>query len=226
MLAELKDFVEKGMFTKEETKAIVKKRTAYETTLIRRIPRKVDYIRYIEYEEALEKLRCKRVERLDLPKTGPSISSYSITRRILWLHERAVKRFKSDVDLWVRYIRVAQRDGANGLAGRVCARALQMHPNEPGLYVIAAMHELDQMSAESARTILQRGLRINRESLLLWREYVKMEIGFVEGLRRRWAVLGVEEQESMREVLDGGIVRTAIAEARKGKILVRSAIGY
>lgn len=40
--------------------------------------------------------------------------------------------------------------------------------------------------------LLLRGLRLNGESVLLWREYVKMECAFVEGLRRRWSVLGIK----------------------------------
>jgi U3 small nucleolar RNA-associated protein 6 len=29
----------------------------------------------------------------------------------------------------------------------------------------------------------------------MWREYVKMELGFIEGLRRRWDVLGINIAE-------------------------------
>ena len=65
-----------------------------------------------------------------------------------------------------------------------------MHPNVPSLYVLAASHELDHLSPSAARTLLQRGLRLNADSVEMWREYVRMELGFVESLRRRWSVLG------------------------------------
>ena len=42
----------------------MKKRTAFETSLVRRIPKKADFLRYAEYEMNLEALRRKRVERL------------------------------------------------------------------------------------------------------------------------------------------------------------------
>ena len=42
----------------------MKKRTAFETTLVRRIAKKNDYLRYAAYEMSLEALRKKRVERL------------------------------------------------------------------------------------------------------------------------------------------------------------------
>lgn len=37
---------------------------------------------------------------------------------------------------------------------------------------------------------------MNAESVILWREYVKMEMGFVESIRRRWQVLGIKEDET------------------------------
>jgi U3 small nucleolar RNA-associated protein 6 len=43
----------------------------------------------------------------------------------------------------------------------------------------------------SARTNILLGLRMIPKSVDLWREYVKLELGWVEGLRRRWKVLGV-----------------------------------
>jgi U3 small nucleolar RNA-associated protein 6 len=64
MLAELKDFGNKGIFSPTEIKHIIKKRTAFETTLVRRIPNKNDFLRYAAYEMGLEALRRKRVARL------------------------------------------------------------------------------------------------------------------------------------------------------------------
>jgi U3 small nucleolar RNA-associated protein 6 len=64
MLAELKDLGEKGLFSPTEIKHIIKKRTAFETTLVRRIPNKNDYLRYAAYEMGLEALRRKRAARL------------------------------------------------------------------------------------------------------------------------------------------------------------------
>lgn len=57
---------------------------------------------------------------------------------------------------------------------------------------------MKNLSPSAARVLLQRGLRLNGESVLLWREYVKMECGFVEGLRRRWSVLGIKIVEKER----------------------------
>ncbi len=42
----------------------MQKRTVFETALVRRIPKKSDFLRYAAYEMSLEALRRKRVERL------------------------------------------------------------------------------------------------------------------------------------------------------------------
>jgi len=75
---------------------------------------------------------------------------------------------------------------------------------------MGAAHELDHMSATGARTLLQRGIRINGDSMDLWKEYVKMEMGFIERLRRRGDVVGSEE------VMSGAIVETVITSALEG----------
>ncbi len=42
----------------------MKKRTAFETALVRIVAKKNDYLRYVTYEMGLEALRKKRLERL------------------------------------------------------------------------------------------------------------------------------------------------------------------
>lgn len=63
MLPELHDLEYHGLFNKEEIKMIVKQRTQFEYKCHRIIPLKIDFLRYIEYEENLERLRFKRKER-------------------------------------------------------------------------------------------------------------------------------------------------------------------
>ncbi|KAH9892817.1 U3 small nucleolar RNA-associated protein 6-domain-containing protein [Cubamyces lactineus] len=199
MLTELKDLVQKGLFTQKEIKQIMQKRTAFETALVRRIPKKSDFLRYATYEMSLEALRRKRAERLKLPKGPPSVSDYALVRRQFQIFERALKKFKGDVGLWIQYIQVAKKEGARSLVGRITARALQLHPNVPALYVLAASHELEHLSPSAARALLQRGLRLNADSVEMWREYVRMELNFVESLRRRWSVLGIDVKGKGKE---------------------------
>lgn len=113
-----------------------------------------------------------------------------------------------------------------------------MHPNVSSLYILAASHELHSLSTSAARTLLQRGIRLNAEDIQLWTEYVKMELGFIEGLRRRWNVLGLdldadpgseEEMEPLdgvdeekatetgrRQIMQGAIVKSVMTNAVEG----------
>ena len=45
----------------------------------------------------------------------------------------------------------------------------------------------------AARTQLLLGLRLIPDSEILWMEYIKLELGWVEALRRRWNVLGIND---------------------------------
>lgn len=198
--------------------------------LVRRIPNKNDFLRYASYEMSLETLRRKRAARLNL-KSAPSISDYALQRRQLHIFERAVNKFKSDIGLWLDYLRTAQRLGARALFGRIVARATQLHPRAPALYVLAAQHELRHLAPGAARALLQRGIRMCGDRVEMWREYVRMEIGFVEAMRRRWGMLGiapgdkseimdVDEEEvpseaAQRAILAGAIVEEVIASAAK-----------
>jgi hypothetical protein len=65
-LPELKDLQVNGIFSPLEIREIIKRRTSFETQLVRRQPRKKDFLEYIEYEMALEKLRKRRCERLSI----------------------------------------------------------------------------------------------------------------------------------------------------------------
>jgi U3 small nucleolar RNA-associated protein 6 len=118
---------------------------------------------------------------------------------------------------------------------------VQLHPRTPALYVLAAAHELAHGGMGAARGLLLRGLRLNAGSAELWREYVRLEMGFVEAVRRRWDVLGISlgggddddgggkgegvdraEEEAMgdaarRAIMGGAIVRQAIDSAGKGE---------
>ncbi|KAF8134593.1 U3 small nucleolar RNA-associated protein 6-domain-containing protein [Boletus edulis] len=203
MLPELKDLVQKGLFSRAEVKDILKKRTQFETALVRRVAKKSDFLRYAAYEMGLERLRRKRLQRLNLPKSKTTVSDYALVRRQFQIFERALKRFRSDVGLWVQYVQVAKREGAHALVGRITARALQLHPHVPSFYILAASHELAHMSPSAARSLLQRGLRLNSDSVDMWREYIRMELGFIEGMRRRWNVLGINTKDEGTEAEKG-----------------------
>ena len=109
--------------------------------LIRRNARKADFLRYVRYEMGVEALRVKRVKALgdssshtfvhegDLTIVaeleGPhTVSDHSITQRQYAIFERAVKKWKDDLGLWIEYINVLRRNGARTKVAGVCARCV------------------------------------------------------------------------------------------------------
>ena len=49
-LDELEDLHSRGIFTREELKMVVKRRTAMEYTIVKKKPALRDFLRYIDYE--------------------------------------------------------------------------------------------------------------------------------------------------------------------------------
>lgn len=85
---------------------------------------------------------------------------------------------------------------------------------------------------QPARTTLLLGLRMLPKSHDLWREYIKLELQWVEVLRRRWKVLGIDGaagdivggegafgedgEEARKAILGGQLVLQAIRSALEG----------
>ena len=55
-------------------------------------------------------------------RSPQSVSDYAIVKRVFQIFERAVRKFKGDVGLWMEYIRVAEKVGANALVSKITAR--------------------------------------------------------------------------------------------------------
>lgn len=59
--------------------------------------------RYIQYEERLEALRVHRKEERGMAGKH-TLSEWAIPRRIHFIYDRALRRFKGDLDLWTRWL--------------------------------------------------------------------------------------------------------------------------
>ncbi|KJE94924.1 hypothetical protein CAOG_005466 [Capsaspora owczarzaki ATCC 30864] len=192
MVPELEDLERKGLLTSAEVKMVVKKRTQFEYALRRRITQKVDYLRYIAFELGLEELRKQRKVRLGITRTNAP-SDFAIVRRVHFIFHKALRKFRSDMQLWLEYFDFCRKTSSSKLLGKAIAMALRSHPQQERLWVMAAKHEFDDNSnVTAARVLLQRGLRMNDASKLLWREYFRLELLFAEKIRARQAILMME----------------------------------
>jgi len=86
-----------------------------------------------------------------------------------------------------------------------------MHPTESWLYVISANGEMKIGNMSGARTMMERGIRMNPKDERLWIEWVKLEMGCIQQLKEK----GVEDSN---EVVRGGIVEVIIEKAIKGGV--------
>ncbi|KAJ2506067.1 U3 snoRNP protein [Coemansia sp. RSA 2049] len=234
MVPELEDLERKGLFSKQELRALVKKRTKFEYSLKRRRAAVGDFLRYVEYEANVNALRRERKRRLR-PAAGSSgkkksatttVSDYSIDQRIISIFERAVVRHSEDKRLWIQFIAFVRGLGAGSssssgddadagggysrLLFRLYGRAIAAHPRDPKMWIMAADYQLSDMAnGAAARALMQRALRVNPESRELWAEYLRLELLLVDKIRTRRRVLGIDgeaKKEEEEEEGDAGFI--------------------
>ncbi|GAB5036531.1 u3 small nucleolar rna-associated protein 6 [Nannochloropsis oceanica] len=193
MLPALEDLQVRGLFTAEEVRAIAAKRRDFEFLLRRRTARKSDFLRYITHELNLEELRRLRKNKAGLSKS--TVSDHAGKQLVHFIFERALRKFQGDLELWLQYLDYCCSTSSHKAHSRALARALQLFPRTAGLWIRAASFEFfEHSSPPAARVLMQRGLRLNgQESALLWTQYFKLEVLYVNKLRGRRVALGIEE---------------------------------
>lgn len=216
MLPELEQMERIELFTKAETNQILKKRKALEYRMRRRTKYKEDYMQYIEYEKGALDLIKKRRKKTGIHYKKVEID-YSIVHRIHRLYRQVIARFQSDVELWLSHIKFSLDRNEKSHVSRIFAQLLQVHSKNPDLWILAAKWEFENnKNADNARTLMQRGLRFNPASKALWLEYYRMELLFVEKLRKRRELLqstGMDQNEESSEVLNGVIAQIVYRKA-------------
>lgn len=207
MVPELEDLARKRIFSTKEIKEIVRKRRDFEYKLKRRESQKSEYLRYIAYESALDKLRNLRKKRLGYgKKSKSSVSDFSMQKRLHFIFDRMLRKWKGDVALWMQYIDFCIDQGANKMLHSVLARALQYHPRDVSLWIRAATwHFDDQGDIKAARVMCQRGLRMIDDSVELWCHYLRLELCYIDKLRQRQRLLGIEGDMPAQEELEAAL---------------------
>lgn len=216
-LAELEEMERVGLFNGGEIKKIIKKRKKFEYRLRRNMKKKEDFLQYIEFESNLLLLITKRRERLLCDSKKKEIDN-SIAKKINLLFKGVVSRFPEDENLWLNQISYLKRMKWNESINALYAKLLQVHSKAPKLYVMAAKWEMNENhSFENARKILQRGVLMNPKSDIIWREYYRMEIKYVDVIRRRRELL------QMQNVKDDSVENDALLKGAIFNIVYNNA---
>jgi U3 small nucleolar RNA-associated protein 6 len=209
---ELQQMERVGLFSETEVRCVVRRRKEFEYKINRRKKAKEDYLRYIQYEINLLSLVRTRRKRLGYEFKKEDID-YTICRRIARIFKEALIRFRSDANLWITHLEFCKTAQWKAQGTRVISQMLKVHTNKPELWVTGALYEYESNdSPDTARRLMLRGLKFNPDSKLLYLEYFKMELSFINDLKRRQEVLGlnVETQKESKE--DDVILQGKLAE--------------
>ncbi|KDE05313.1 hypothetical protein MVLG_04344 [Microbotryum lychnidis-dioicae p1A1 Lamole] len=203
-LPELRDLERKEIFSKDEITEIVSQRRRFETALASRAVKPIDYLRYIDYETKLEKLRKKRASRTKTT-TKKTLSDHSIAAHVTHLHRLSTRRFPSSLQLWDAFLGHALEQASPHLVSRTLSTAIAMHPTHAPYWLMASRWESEGDERgqgggndEAARRLCMRALRFLKGSgqseHLVWNEWIRVECAFAERLRARWALLGIGKE--------------------------------
>mmetsp|Transcript_9729 Transcript_9729/g.12787 ORF Transcript_9729/g.12787 Transcript_9729/m.12787 type:complete len:562 (+) Transcript_9729:20-1705(+) len=208
----LRDLIDRRLMTSEEVKGLVDQRRQFEYRLQRRASRKVDFIRYVEFELKVDSLRRIRKRRLSLKKK--TISDFAQISHCFFIFERAVRKFQGDPNMWQQFIDFAIKQKAEKRLSTLFPRALQMHPRNAALWIRAASWQYFELgNATTARVLLQRSLRINPREKSLWLEYFRVEMHYILKVSTRREVLGLSSQDLQAKfAVPLAIFRNAIKE--------------
>ncbi|OBT52460.1 hypothetical protein VE04_05989 [Pseudogymnoascus sp. 24MN13] len=185
---QLREFEEKKIFTKDEIRSLVKKRSDFEHLLLARGCPPPTFARYAAWESNLERRRASRCQRLRIK----SPSSHTGQARVLAIVGRGTRKHPGDLGLWMTYLEYARTAGATSKFKVMLAAALRLHCTVPGLWVYAARCALEESDMGEARSFLQRGARFCNQGPEMWVQYAKLEMIFLAKIAARRRVLGLD----------------------------------
>lgn len=126
-------------------------------------------------------------------------------RKIHQVFTRALKKFKTDLYLWIEYIQYCIRCDSAKVLSRVFAEASMYHPLELNLWIMTATWEMeDHSNMPAVRVLLKRALRLIPENESLWIAYFKLELLYWDKLNKRKEIMlspsistiGIESDDS------------------------------
>lgn len=205
-IPEINDLVDKELFTKNEVSKIMKKRTDFEHRLNSRGSSIRDYMRYIQYETQVQKLRQKRCQRILQSKRTNSISDKSIDQRISFIYQRGTQKFPQDLKFWAMYLNFLKKMGTEASYKKIHVvynQLLRLHPHSVDVWISCAKYEYEtHANFKSCRTVFQNALKFNPDAGKLWYEYIKFELNFITKLINRRKVMNlINEREQELDML-------------------------
>ncbi|OTB03229.1 hypothetical protein M426DRAFT_60856 [Hypoxylon sp. CI-4A] len=173
---QLREFEAKNIFTADEIRSLVRKRTDFEHLVLSPGNKPSDWLNYATWEKSLETLRAKRCRRMQVRTS----SRYTGQGRIFQILERAVSKHPGNVDLWKEYLAYAKDMKATKRYRKVMSRALRMHPTKPELWVMAGRRSANHGDMQASRAFFMRGARFCTRDATIWLEYARCEMEWLK----------------------------------------------
>ncbi|KAL2130940.1 hypothetical protein VTI74DRAFT_5745 [Chaetomium olivicolor] len=194
---ELREFEEKEIFTPDEIRSLVSKRSDYEHLILSPGTKPTDFLSYVAWERSLDKLRAKRCRRLNIR----SSSSHTSQARTFGIFERAVLKHPGSVPLWLAYLDFAAQAKATKRWRRIVTRALRLHPTDAALWTLAGRRAAQAGDMERARAHFLRGCRFCTGEATLWVEYARCEMEWLARMEAKKAGNGVRKGVNAMEAI-------------------------
>ena len=193
-LADLEPMETSGLCSQQEAIQIIQKRRNYEYKLLRKPPRKADYLSYIQYEVYLYLLFSKRKNlHTDRSKSTPYGKLLYSANRIHILFTRLLRRFKADLRIWLQYADFCKRIRHYSRLSKCITKAVRLHPRCPGLWTLGAWTALTfDCDTHAARVLLLSGLRVLPDNQHLWLELCRLEILHTYKIKKRKTMLKLD----------------------------------
>ena len=139
--------VELKLFSDEEIRGIVKRRTDFEYVLRRNELKPQNYYTYLQFELNLDNLLEIRLEKFSQNKSNRNTDSLhksrlikgSFLRHICYIFERATRRFCYEICLWDDYLEFLTHKKANSMLSTLFGKVLSLHPKEEKFWLQAAV---------------------------------------------------------------------------------------
>ncbi|XP_065065900.1 U3 small nucleolar RNA-associated protein 6 homolog [Rhopilema esculentum] len=86
----------------------------------------------------------------------------------------------------MQYIDFCNKTASKRSTGRALGRLTQIHGQNPSVWIMSAKWEFEEnANIDNARALMQKALRLNPESKILWLEYFRLELLHVDKIKKR-----------------------------------------
>ncbi|KAK3348773.1 U3 small nucleolar RNA-associated protein 6-domain-containing protein [Lasiosphaeria hispida] len=194
---QLREFEDKGIFSGEEIKSLVNKRSDFEHLVLAPGARPADFLAYISWERSLDRLRTKRCRRLRVHAS----TSHASEARTFGIFERAVMKHPGCIPLWTAYLDFATAAKAAKRWRRIVTRALRLHPANAELWILAGQRAAKSGDMEHARAHFLRGCRFCTGEPTLWVEYARCEMEWLAKIEAKKGGKGVRKGVNVMEAI-------------------------